>query len=62
MLFTICPLPKLFNKQDSMNVMYNQPFMTIEGVFEKDDNKELVQCAVKIGVKKWLNVIKKKGL
>ena len=26
-----------FVKQDSMNVLYDQFFMTIEGVFEKDD-------------------------
>ena len=34
--------------------------MTIEGVFKKDDNKELVQCAVKTGVKKVLKRNKKK--
>ena len=49
-----------FIKQDSMNVLYDQAFMTIEGVFKKDDNKELVQCAVKTGVKKVLKRNKKK--
>ena len=48
-----------FIKQDSMNVLYNQPFMTVEGVFEKDDKKELVQCAVKSGVKKIVKRNKK---
>jgi len=48
-----------FIKQDSMNVLYNQAFMTIEGVFEKDDKKELVQCAVKSGVKKIVKRNKK---
>ena len=33
--------------------------MTIEEVFEKDDNKELVQCAVKVGVKKVVKRNKK---
>ena len=49
-----------FIKQDSMNVLYNQSFMTVEGVFEKDDKKELVQCAVKSGVKKIVKRNKKK--
>ena len=34
-----------------MNVLYDQAFMTIEGVFEKDDKTELVQCAFKTGEK-----------
>ena len=49
-----------FIKQDSMNVLYDQAFMTIEGVFEKDDKTELVQCAVKTGVKKVVKRNKKK--
>ncbi len=49
-----------FIKQDSMNVLYDQAFMTIEGVFEKDDKMELVQCAFKTGVKKVVKRNKKK--
>ena len=48
-----------FIKQDSMNVLYNEPFMTVTGVFEKDDQKELVQCAIKTGVKKIVKRNKK---
>ena len=50
---------KLFYKKDRMNVLYDQAFMTIEGVFEKDDKTELVQCAYKTGVKKLLSATKR---
>lgn len=49
-----------FVKQDSLNIMHKQPFMSIDGVFEKDCKKENVQCAVKVGVKKLVKRNKKK--
>jgi len=49
-----------FVKQDSINVLHEQVFMTIEGVFEKDDKTELVQCAFKTGEKKVVKRNKKK--
>ena len=49
-----------FIKQDSMNVLYDQDFMSIEGIFEKDHKTELVQCVFKTGVKKVVKRNKKK--
>lgn len=48
-----------FIKQDSFNILYNQPFMSIEGTFDKDSAKDLIQCAVKSGSKKVIRKNKK---
>ena len=50
-----------FMKQDHMNeCALRSSLMSVDGIFEKDDNKESVQCAVKIGVKKVVKRNKKK--
>lgn len=48
-----------FIKQDSYNILYDQPFMSVEGVFDKDDSKDLIHCAVKSGSKKVIRKNKK---
>lgn len=48
-----------FIKQDSYNILYDQPFMSIEGIFDKDNTKDLIQCAVKLGSKKVIRKNKK---
>lgn len=44
-----------FNQVDSQNIFYEKPYMSIKGVFEKEQNME-VQCYLKRGQKK---VVKK---
>jgi len=48
-----------FIKQDSFNILYNQPFMSIEGTFDKDSAKDLIQCAVKSGSRRSLERTKR---
>ena len=48
-----------FNKQDQLNISYQQPFMAIDGVFNHHNKKEYIQCAVKLGAKKVFRKNKK---
>ena len=48
-----------FSKQDSLNIYNDQPFMSIEGVFQKDETKQVIQIAVKSGSKKIVKKNKK---
>lgn len=41
-----------FTKQDQLNITYQQPFMTVGGVFVNDEKEDYIQCAVKRGAKK----------
>ena len=41
-----------FVKQDAFNIKHHQPYMSIEGVFNKNNATEVIQCAIKTGAKK----------
>ena len=48
-----------FSKQDALNIYNDQPFMSIEGCFNKNDSEQIVQIAVKSGAKKIVKKNKK---
>jgi DNA replication and repair protein RecF len=48
-----------FNSQDALNIKHEQPFLSIEGRFEKDGKEEVVHCGVKSGAKKVVKRNKK---
>lgn len=48
-----------FSKQDALNIFNDQPFMSIEGCFDKNDSKQVVQIAIKSGSKKIVKKNKK---
>lgn len=48
-----------FNSQDALNIQHGQPFLSIEGCFEKDGKEELVHCGIKRGAKKVMRRNKK---
>jgi DNA replication and repair protein RecF len=48
-----------FTKQDAFNIYNDQPFLSIEGIFEKEDKKNVVHIGVKSGVKKVVKRDKK---
>lgn len=48
-----------FNSQDALNIKHGQPFLAVEGQFNKDGKDELVHCGVKRGDKKVMKRNKK---
>lgn len=48
-----------FSKQDAFNIFNQQPFMSVEGIFDKNDSKQVIQIAVKAGSKKIVKKNKK---
>ena len=48
-----------FSSQDGLNIMNQQPFASIDGVFQKNDEQHQVQCIIKQGAKKVLKRNKK---
>lgn len=48
-----------FTKRDQLNITYDQPFMSIDGVFDHGDKSDHIQCAVKLGAKKVIRRNKK---
>lgn len=48
-----------FNSQDGMNILHEQPFLSVEGRFDKDGQEEVVHCGIKRGSKKVVKRNKK---
>lgn len=48
-----------FNSQDALNIKHEEPFLSIEGRFEKDGKEEVVHCGIKRGAKKVVKRNKK---
>jgi DNA replication and repair protein RecF len=48
-----------FNSQDAFNIKYEEPFLSVEGHFDKDGKQELVHCGIKRGTKKVMKRNKK---
>ena len=48
-----------FNNQDSLNIKHEQPFLSIEGQFNKKGREEMVYCGFKRGAKKVMKRNKK---
>ncbi len=48
-----------FNSQDALNIKHEQPFLSVEGQFNKDGKEEMVHCVIKRGAKKVMKRNKK---
>ncbi len=48
-----------FNSQDALNIKHEQPFLSVEGQFNKDGKEEMVHCGIKRGAKKVMKRNKK---
>ena len=48
-----------FNNQDALNIKHEQPFLSVEGQFNKEGKEELVHCGIKRGAKKVMKRNKK---
>ena len=48
-----------FNSQDALNIKHEQPFLSVEGHFNKDGMDEIVHCGIKRGAKKVMKRNKK---
>ena len=48
-----------FNNQDTLNIKHQQPFLSIEGCFNKNSKEEVVHCGIKRGAKKVIKCNKK---
>ena len=48
-----------FNSQDALNIKHEQPFLSIEGYFNKEGKNEVVHCGIKRGAKKIIKRNKK---
>ncbi len=48
-----------FNNQDNLNIKHQQPFLSIEGYFNKNGKQEVVHCGIKRGTKKVIKYNKK---
>ena len=49
-----------FNSQDALNIKHEQPFLSVEGQFNKDGKEEMVHCVIKRGAKKVMKRNKKR--
>ena len=48
-----------FNNQDALNIKHEQPFLSVEGQFNKEGKEEVVHCGIKRGAKKVMKRNKK---
>ncbi|MBF90158.1 MAG: DNA replication and repair protein RecF [Flavobacteriales bacterium] len=48
-----------FNNQDVLNIKHEQPFLAVEGQFNKEGKEEVVHCGIKRGAKKVVKRNKK---
>ena len=55
----LCFTKSYFNSQDTLNIKHEQPFLSVEGQFNKDGKEEMVHCAIKRGAKKVIKRNKK---